>query len=590
MVTGQIFRVEMVSAARSTRYYVLRVIYAALILFVLWAVYINTSAPAWGNAPGQGLSISELAQAAAIFFYSFSMLQIIGLLAVAPAMAVGTIATERERRTIEYLFATDLSNLEIILGKTFAKLLVVAKFALVSMPILFLFRLMGGIPADLLAASFLIAGSTALFVTSLSVCISVWSKRSRDASIRVYLVLAALLFLPPVLMGALGWTLGGAQWWTEYVMPVLGFMVDLNPVAVLGRSMGGVWGLGAGFHFDPVLKMVGWHAAISVGLVALATAAVRRVHLRELGRGSPTKTRRFRLPSLPHWRPKIGDSPVLWKEAFAATAKTRLGIVGGLAVFAIAVTALGFVIYVYFETLDNVRRGSTFGNRIPYYGFLIPFTGFIGVGMLILVAARASGLITVEKERDCWTSLISTPLTAGEIIRGKTLGNLYSARWGFALLAFGWLLGITFNFNFLFIAIAMGLAFLLCAWFVTNFGLLYSMKSKTSLRSMGFTLGVCFFIGGGYLLCCCPVMAATGNPDEGFMLGFAPCMPYLMMFPLIAFSEGMVSREMNVAGPAYVIGMIGYLIACAVLASYLTNEFDTLAGRTGSVPDGRPVD
>src|SRR5262245_15114859 len=114
MLAGPIFRVEMVTAARRDRYFWLRVLYGAIILFVLWATYINVdlSATRAGQA-GEGPSISERAEAAAMFFFAFSWVQLLGLLAVAPAMAVGTIATERERRTIEYLFATDLSNTEI---------------------------------------------------------------------------------------------------------------------------------------------------------------------------------------------------------------------------------------------------------------------------------------------------------------------------------------------------------------------------------------------------------------------------------------------------------------------------------------------
>jgi ABC-type Na+ efflux pump permease subunit len=335
--------------------------------------------------------------------------------------------------------------------------------------------------------------------------------------------------------------------------------------------------------------MAGWHAVLSVALVALATAAVRRVHLRELGRGSTTKTRRFRMPSLPRWRPRLRDAPVLWKEAFAATAKTKLGLIGSAAVVALGLTALGAVVYAFFETIEQIRRGNIFGNRIPYFEFVAVFNIFVSIGLLLLVAARASGLVTVEKERDCWVSLLSTPLTAGEIVRGKTLGNLYAARWGFALLAFAWALGVVFDVRFAFVAVGMGIVFLLCAWFVTNVGLLYSMKSKTSLRALGFTLAVCFFIGGGYLMCCCPIMVATGDPDDGFMLGLAPCMPFLMAFPSLAFGQNIPSSEFNVAGPAFVIGVIGYLIACAVLANYLTGEFDSLAGRTGSVPDGRPA-
>ena len=49
--------------------------------------------------------------------------------------------------------------------------------------------------------------------------------------------------------------------------------------------------------------------------------------------------------------------------------------------------------------------------------------------LLLLLAARASGLVTYEKERDCWHSLVATPLTGREIMRGKMWGNLYSIRW-----------------------------------------------------------------------------------------------------------------------------------------------------------------
>lgn len=589
MLAGPIFRVEMVSAARRDRYFWLRVIYALIILFVLWTVYINLSLGA--TRPGGelvGASIRERAQAAAYFFVAFSWVQLIGLLAVAPAMAVGTIATERERRTIEYLFATDLSNSEIVLGKTIARLLLVCKFALVSLPILLVFRLLGGIPADLVAASFLIAGSTALVLTALSVCISVWSKRSRDASIRVYLVLAALLFLPPMLGTVFRFTLGNTWWW-RYFDPAIAFLMELNPLVVLGESMGPATGLGAGFNFQPVLYMAGWHAAIAVGLVALSTLAVRRVHLREASRGATTKRPRLRLPSLPRFRPELGDDPVLWKEAFAATAKTKLGFVGFVAVAALGLTALGAIFYA-FATIVDSGNGSYYSTPAHQYSeFLAGFTGFVGTGVLLLIAARASGLVTVEKERDCWISLVSTPLSGAEVIRGKTLGNLYAARWGFALLLFAWLLGMTFDVGIALAAVGTMLALVLCSWFVTVLGLLYSLKSATSLRSLGFTLAVGVIVGGGYLFCCCPVIAASGNPDDFMMIGFAPCMPFLLVYPPMAFATqnwGPHSEMMQLT-MAYGLGLVGYLVACVVMTNYLVQEFDALSGRATGTPDGR---
>ncbi len=589
MLAGPIFRVEMVSAARRDRYFWLRVIYGAIILFVLWTTYANMNFNRGMGGSANEISIRERAQAAAYFYLTYSWVQLLGLLAVAPVMAVGTIATERERRTIEYLFATDLSNTEIVLGKTVARLLLVGKFAAVSLPILFLFRLLGGIPARLVAASFLIAGSTALVLTAVSVCVSVWSKRSRDASIRVYLVLAAILFLPPLLGTIFPFVRGSSIQWAAFDRAI-GFLNELNPMMVLGQSMGAASGLGAGFNFAPVLKMAAWHAGIAVALVALATMAVRRVHLRDAGRGPRRSRLNLRLPTLPRWRPGLGDHPVLWKEAFAATSKTRLGIIGYLAAAALGFVALASVVYAFAIAVDVRSSGGFSTPARRYCEFTAPFGAFVGAGVLMLVAARASGLVTVEKERDCWTSLLSTPLTGADVIRGKTLGNLYAARWGLALLAVAWALGLVFDARFILVAAITTAVLLLCAWFLTAVGLYYSLKSNTSLRALGFTLFTGGFIGGGYMFCCCPVLAVSGGSDDHILVGLAANMPFLLCSPAGALSEtdwGPNSQFQKLA-VAFGVGVVGYLIASVVLTHYLVQEFDALAGRAKGVPDNAP--
>ena len=57
----------------------------------------------------------------------------------------------------------------------------------------------------------------------------------------------------------------------------------------------------------------------------------------------------------------------------------------------------------------------------------------------VAVDARAAGSITSEKERDCWVSLISTPLEAGQIVKAKILGSLWSLRGLVPFLAVVWL-------------------------------------------------------------------------------------------------------------------------------------------------------
>jgi MFS family permease len=55
--------------------------------------------------------------------------------------------------------------------------------------------------------------------------------------------------------------------------------------------------------------------------------------------------------------------------------------------------------------------------------------------------------------------------------------------------------------------------FLVCAAFVSCVGLWYSLRSQTSLRAIGFTMATVMFVGGGYMACCCPVLAMGGGPS-----------------------------------------------------------------------------
>jgi ABC-type transport system involved in multi-copper enzyme maturation permease subunit len=583
MITGPIFRVEMVSAARRRRYFTLRVLYSAIILFVLWVTYESAAVRLARNGAGGHVPISQTAETAATFFYTFSWIQIAGILLVAPAMAVGTIATERERRTIEYLFTTDLSNIEIVLGKTVARLLLIGQLVLASLPILFIFRLLGGIPANLLAASFLVSASTALIVTAISVCISVWSPRARDAAMRVYRALAVLV-LGPVLALPLLALLGPTNPLVLRTLDAVRFLWEVNPLVVLGQAMSSSFAVGAGFDFGPVLRMTAWHVGVSIVLIAWATLAVRRVHLRESGRGSVSKSKLSdRLPKRWRWRPTLGDNPILWKEAFAPTAKIKLGWIGAAANAIVVVGAATFTSYMFTMT----ATGSSSIRPQEYFYYTGTFTGVIGSGLLLLLGARASSLFALEKERDTWISLISTPLTGKEIVLGKLWGNLYSGRWGFLLLALTWASCIVFETSYALVFFILAGTFLLAAVFATSVGLLFSLHSATSLRAMGLTLMTGLLVGGGYMLCCMPILAMSGSGDESLIeVSFAPCLTFLIVAPAMMFASGMEGSSVEIRlMTTYVVGVIIYLIANSILVAWLIYNFDAAAGRTADVPD-----
>ncbi|HEX4149273.1 MAG TPA: hypothetical protein VHY20_09810, partial [Pirellulales bacterium] len=111
MLLGPIFSLELLTCARRGRYYLLRTIYALVLAVTLWGTYEATQS----RLPSGG--IHGVANVAKEFFHRFAVLQLLTILLLAPAMVAGAVAQERERRTIEYLLTSQLSNADIVLGK-----------------------------------------------------------------------------------------------------------------------------------------------------------------------------------------------------------------------------------------------------------------------------------------------------------------------------------------------------------------------------------------------------------------------------------------------------------------------------------------
>ena len=135
---GPILAVELITTSRRTRYFVLRVLYAAA-CSCLWATY------AENLARHRAVDINSIAQFTSAFFATFAAMQLLAVLLIGPALAAGTIAQERERRTMEYLYASPLSNLEIVIGKFGGRVLQILCFVLSGVPVLALAMLLGGI-------------------------------------------------------------------------------------------------------------------------------------------------------------------------------------------------------------------------------------------------------------------------------------------------------------------------------------------------------------------------------------------------------------------------------------------------------------
>src|SRR5690242_982464 len=105
---GPIFAVEWRLNARRPRFVWLRALYGAILLVALG----NVLASEWADSTG-ALPAPRLAAVAAQFFWAFSLVQLLAVLLLTPALTAGSIAEEKERRTLEALLTTDLSAAEI---------------------------------------------------------------------------------------------------------------------------------------------------------------------------------------------------------------------------------------------------------------------------------------------------------------------------------------------------------------------------------------------------------------------------------------------------------------------------------------------
>jgi len=566
VLPGPIFNMELLTSARRTRYFFIRALYATILLIALGLVY-----QSWTyRISGESVDIRIMAQLSAEFFGWLALLQLLAVVLLGPAMVAGTVATERERRTIEYLFASSLSNAEIVLGKLAARIVHVVCLVLAGVPIFALMMLLGGIAPESLLVLTIVTLCTVLTVSTLSIAISVWSARAREAVTRAYLVLFALLVIPPLLL-----LLRASSFYYDFIEPVNEQFLAANPFWFLITVMENASSATRGTAFGMVLVFARNHLIVSFVLAAAATWGVRRAHLRQQGKAA---RRRWRFSHF--FRPSVGDRPMLWKEIFAEPAASRLGWVGRIAVALIVLGVICPTFYVFFTTLTH---HNPYGRAAEYYiGYAMVMGTLLACGGLLLAAARAAGSITSEKERDCWTSLLSTPLEPGEIVWAKTAGSVWSLRALAVLLLLIWGLGGLLDPGFLITVPFMFGMFVLLAFYVSALGVRFSLRCKSSLRAMAATLVTALFVGGVYLCCCIPVFAATHAGEETAVV-LAPCVPFLLVLPGQVYVSAEYFFRSRTAAPmlfAYVAGTVGYLIAGIALTASSIGSFDRLAGRT----------
>lgn len=575
MFAGPVCHFELVRIARRGRMFAVRSAFGLLLLGGVALAYSFQSGPGrpW-YSPGT-LTIAEMSRLGeGIFFGAISTLAVL-VVGLTPGLVADAIASDRERKTLHYLLASRLTSAEIVLGKLSARLINLAVFPVLALPVMSLLTLLGGVsPLALVLAYAALAGAT-YFLAGMAVLVSVLTRRAREAVGAAY-TLTALWLVLPSLSQALAPELSPpwAEWarWALYVSDWIGPPSPFGMMTNAATTFGG----GSGPLIGYVRWMVAMQAVYGTLFVLLAAwqlrPAFRRIEGRA-GRVSRTSRRWFRIPP-------CGDEPVYWKEAcFAPRA-------GGLVRNLVRVGAYGVLAVVlvgaFTGSLDAFREAMAHGYRLAggsdyQYRFGLNMALRYGTGLLFVIwmlwlGGLTAGGIAAEREQDTWISLLSTPLEARDILRGKMLGPLRAtAHFGVVIVAL-WVIGVVAGavhpLGFLNALVVLAAY----TWFMVALGTYTSFKSQSAWRARLWTQGL---LVAPHVCCVMPV------PSAGALLGLS-LWSYAEIDGLFTTSLTLSWSELGFLGIAlvwYVGGILGYAGAGYFQTVWLLRGFDAAAGR-----------
>ncbi len=417
---------ELVEMAQRRRTYGIRVAFAAL----LFSVSALVSLPSYRAARlsprgllGQGAQLLDV----------LYVVEWVGLCLFVPAVVSGALAAEKERNTLQLLFVTRMGPWSILIEKLLSRMVPVATFLLISLPILCIGYLMGGLTPQDLAFVYLGLAATAFQVACISLFCSAFCATSAAAFALSYVMMAALFVLPYFSIAS--YVAIETAWRKVFGgLPAVFLWLDQPRWQPAVRTaMTATHGFSAGWLFG---QQVGpgpprpFHREI-LSLVLMASTGVPFLLLARLvivSRVAPQP--KYRMRRIFHWLDRsfvrinnrygkgivfgrVGNdlpeyNAIAWRE-------NRRGNLGRFN-YMIRIL-LAIELPILFPTCFYVftTRDLTFSSLgIP--GLLLWAIAFL------IVFVRAAGLIAGEKARQTLDVLLATPLSIGDLSGEKLRG------------------------------------------------------------------------------------------------------------------------------------------------------------------------
>jgi len=559
MLLGAVFEREIRYAPRSRGLFVARAVYCGSLLAIIatcWLVVTGTqSITTAGDTARFGATLMRI----------LAPLQLSLAMLAAAMTSVVAVSSEKDRRTLELLLVSRLSDAELVFGKLAGSLVRVLLLLFSAIPIFAIAALFGGVTAGQLTRLFLVTLAAALAAASIANAVAFWKETTFQALAITMFALVAWVAAGEVMAGWRGAD-AGAQ-----ASPARAVFAALRPSA--RQSM---------------LPFLGVCAGLIVASNAIVVAGARRWN-------TATEARRpsaaadgtvagggglAKRPSRTVW-----NNPVLWREICTRAYGRTIVLVrlAWLILFALAVAGI------------FIEARAARPDRLAVALAVVP----MALASLLSVAALAVTSVTTERDRGSLDVLLVTDLEPKEFVWGKLIGVLVVAREIvlLPLLLCGALVATGLSTVENGIYLAVGTAALL--FFAAVLGLYVGLSHTASRQAIAVALGTVAFLFVG-VATAMRIMVSFGSSFElqlapflavivGGAVGLYAALSARNPSPAIGWSSALLPSLTFVAITGFLQGnplqvllvtLVAYGFATLALLVPAIGAFDLLTGRT----------
>ncbi len=455
-------------------------------------------------------SIGDLAWFGAAAFQILAPLQLAVALPFSALLVASAVAVEKDRKTLDLLLLTSLSDSELVLGKLLAGMLSVIVVVVATLPLLMIIALLGGISAEQIFRVEAVTLASALVAGSLGSTIALWREKTFQALAMTLLILV-LWLLAWEIVAAVGadaiWLGQPARSWAIAMSPWQAVQEAAQPI--FDRSgTGNLWS-------DPVLLFL---IASIVGAVALNLVAMVRLRIwnpsrevaprideereRELTQTAaidPTTKNVVAIHGAGGKVRNVWDNPVLWREVRTWAYGKRILVIR----LAYWTVFLACALVLITQLATKVSPDAAIPPAAK------PIVTLLVVGLILLNALAVTSL-TNERDSRALDLLLVTDLTPKEIVFGKLGGAFYNAKemilLPVALCAYLWFVGAISTENALFVLCGVAVMNAFAAMLGVHTGMNYANSRTAVAMSIGTLLFL--FLG---VATCMRIMLAFNN-------------------------------------------------------------------------------